>query len=106
MLVPSAGPLSVLAAGFVLVLLGVAALVLAAGTSRPARRRPARPRPARRRPARLLAPRLLAPQRLASRRADAAIAAEMTLLRQLATAEITRREYREQIEQLAARGAR
>jgi acetyl-CoA acetyltransferase len=89
MLVPTAGPLSAVAAGVVLVVLGLAALVLAAGVSR-------RPhRPSRRRT-----------DASRRRRPDAAIAAETTLLRQLTTAEITRREYSEQIEQLAARAAR
>jgi hypothetical protein len=75
------GALSPLAAGIVLVVLGVAALVFAArvsGTAASPRRRG---------------------------RPDPAIAAETTLLHQLTTAEITRREYREQIEQLAADAA-
>jgi uncharacterized membrane protein len=79
-LVPNAGPLSPLAAGFVLVVLGLAALILAARVSNRPRRR-------------------------VRRRPDPAIAAETILLRRLTTAEISRREYREQIEQLAARAA-
>ncbi len=80
MLVPNVGPSSLLAAGFVLVVLGLAALILAPRASH----RPRRP---------------------VRRRADPAIAAETILLRRLTTAEISRREYREQIEQLAARAA-
>jgi hypothetical protein len=70
-----------LAAGIALVLLGVAALVLAARTSSIPARRNGRRRP------------------------DAAIVAETTLLRQLTSAEISRREYRQEIEKLAARTA-
>jgi uncharacterized membrane protein len=79
-LVPNAGPWSPLAAGVVLVALGLAALILAARVSHRPRRR-------------------------VRRRPDPAIAAETILLRRLTTAEISRREYREQIEQLAARAA-